>query len=195
MNNDSKDCNCKYKETFNKQNSPMIIIDAKTGHIDDANLAACNYYSYSKKELLSMNIADINILTKKDIFKEMNEVKNGNRKFLRFKHKLSSGEIRDVEVYSGYLEVGNKDLLSSIIHDVKEKAELEKEYKTNKVYFNSLFNNSSEAIAIVDREFRVINTNGRFKDVFQYDLIEIESQDITKLLCKEVDRFQYIEKV
>lgn len=180
-----KDCNCKYKETFDNQNSPMIIIDAKTGNIDDVNLAACNYYSYSKKELLSMNITDINILAEKDVFREMNEVKMGNRKFLRFKHKLSTGEIRDVEVYSGYLKIGNKDMLSSIIHDVKEKAELEREYKKNKVYFDSLFNKSSEAIAIVDRDFRVLNTNNKFKDVFQFDLMEIEDQDITKLLCEE----------
>lgn len=185
MNTNPIACSCKYKEVFNTQNTPMIIIDAKTGYIDDANAAACNYYSYSKKELLSMNIADINILTKEDIFKEINEVRTRNLKFLKFQHKLSNDEIRDVEVHSSYFKIGDKELLSSIIHDVKEKSELEKKYLKNKAYFDSLFNNSPEAIAIVDSKFRVLDINDRFKDVFQYDLIEIENQDITKLLCEK----------
>lgn len=186
MMNNSINCSCKYKETFNKQNTPMIIIDAKTGDIEDVNLAACNYYLYSKEELLSMNILDINVSTKEDIFKRMNEVKTRKRRFLKFKHKLSNDEIRDVEVFSGFFKIGDKDLLSSIIHDVKEKTELEKDYIKKKVYFNSLFGNSPEAIAIVDSEFRILDINGQFKTVFQYNLIEIINKDITELLCDQI---------
>jgi len=186
MNENLINCSCKYKEAFNNEHTPMIMIDIKTGNIDDANLAACNFYSYSRKELLSMNIADINVLTKEEIFKEMNEVKMGNRKFLRFKHKLSNGEIRDVEVYSGSLKIRNKDLLLSVVHDVKEKTELERDYIISRTYFDSLFNNSPEAIAIVDNEFRVLNVNNNFINIFQYDLVEIENKDITKVLCEPV---------
>lgn len=163
----------------------MIIIDAKTGCINDVNLAACNYYAYSKEELLSMNIEDINISTKEDISKEMDEVKTKSLKFLRFQHKLSNGKIRDVEVHSSHFKIADKDLLLSIIYDVKEKSKMEKEYVKNKAYFDNLFNNSPEAIAIVDRDFKILNANERFKEVFQYDLAEIEKQDITKLLCEE----------
>lgn len=186
LNDQSMKCSCKYKEAFNNTHTPMIIIDIKTGNVDDANLAAYKYYSYSKEELLSMNIEAINVLTKEEIFKEMNEAQSENRKFFRFKHKLSNGEIRDVEVYSGPMKIGNKDLLFSVIHDIKEKAELEENYIINKAYFDSLFNNSPEAIAIVDSEFRVLNTNNRFKDVFQYDLVEIENEDLTKILCEQI---------
>ena len=185
MDNRSVNCSCKYKETFNSHNSPMIIIDAKTGCINDVNLAACNYYAYSKEELLSMNIEDINISTKENISKEMDEVKTKSLKFLRFQHKLSNGKIRDVEVHSSHFKIADKDLLLSIIYDVKEKSKMEKEYVKNKAYFDNLFNNSPEAIAIVDRDFKILNANERFKEVFQYDLAEIENQDITKLLCEE----------
>lgn len=184
VNTNSINCKCKYKETFNNLENPMLIIDAKSGLIDDANIAACNYYSYSKKELLSMNISDINILTKEEIFKEINKVKNKSSSFLRFKHKLSNGEIRDVEVYSSSYKIGEKDLLSSIIHDVKRTNEWEKDYIKNKLYFESLYNNSPEAIAIVDNEFRILNINSNFKNLFQYDLQDIENLDITEVLCE-----------
>lgn len=186
LNDGSMKCSCKYKESFNNTHTPMIILDMKTGNIDDANLAACNYYLYSKEELLSMNIEDINILTKEVIFEEMNEAQSENRQFFRFKHLLSNGDIRDVEVYSGPMKIGNKDLLFSVIHDTRKRAELEENYIINKAYFDNLFNNSPEAIAIVDSEFRILNVNDRFKNIFQYDLLEIENEDITKVLCEQI---------
>lgn len=179
------ECSCKYKDIFNKQKTPMMIIDAKTGSIDDANSAACNYYSYSKDELLSMNISDINLSNKENILKEINGVKRENLKILSFQHRLSNGKIRDVEVHSSYLKIGDRDFLSLIIYDVEEKAELEKKYLKNKTYFDNLFNNSPEAIAIVDSDFRISNINEKFKEIFQYELNEIENQDITELLCEQ----------
>ncbi len=177
--------NCKYKEAFNNSLTPMIIIDAETGSIDDANLAACDYYLYSKKELLSMNISDINILTQKEISKEIEKAELENRKFFRFRHKLFNGEIRDVEVFSSFIEVGDKNLLFSVIHDIKEKTKLEKDYMINQIYFDNLFNNSPEAIAMVNAEFRILNINDKFKRAFQYDLLEIVNKDITKILCEQ----------
>ncbi|MBU5312969.1 EAL domain-containing protein [Tissierella carlieri] len=177
--------NCKYKEAFNNSLTPMIIIDAETGNIDDANLAACDYYLYSKKELLSMNISDINISTQKEISKEIEKAELENRKFFRFRHKLFDGEIRDVEVSSSFIEVGDKNLLFSVIHDIKEKTKLEKDYMINQIYFDNLFNNSPEAIAIVNAEFRILNINDKFKKAFQYDLLEIVNKDITKILCEQ----------
>ena len=58
-------CNCKYLESFNNNHTPMLIIDTKTGNIDDANIAACSYYGYSKEELIKMAITDINVLKRK----------------------------------------------------------------------------------------------------------------------------------
>lgn len=133
-----------------------------------------------------MNISEINTLTKEEINKEMNKARTEDREFFEFKHKLANGEIRDVEVYSGSIIIDNENLLFSIIHDIKKRIELEKDYTINKVYFDSLFNNSPEAIAIVDNEFKVLNVNDRFENIFQYDLTEIENKDLTKILCEQI---------
>lgn len=177
--------NCKYKEMFNNNHTPMLIIDAKTGNIDDANLAACSYYGYIRDKLLKMNIADINVLKEEEVEEEIEKAKKEERKFFQFKHKLSNGEIRNVEVYTGPIKLGNKELLFSIIHDSQERVELESKYKKNKAYFDNLFHNSPEAIAIVDRDYRVLEINNRFEDVFQYNLKDIREKDLTELLCDE----------
>lgn len=63
---------------------------------------------------------------------------------------------------------------------------LGKKHILNEAYFNSFFNNSLEAIAIVDINFKVININNSFEDIFQYSLNEIENKDITDILVQEI---------
>ena len=94
----------------------------------------------------------------------------------KFKHRLSNGEIRDVEVYSGPINLNNQELLFSVVHDSQERVELESRYRRNKVYFDNLFNNSSEAIAIVDEDFKILDVNDSFERVFQYNLNEVRKR-------------------
>lgn len=183
--NKFKQCDCKYKEAFNNNHTPMLIIETETLKIDDANTAACDYYGYSREEILNMKITHINILSREEILKEMDKAREEGRKYFRFKHRLSNGEIRDVEVYSGPIKVEGKIFLFSVIHDTVEKIRLERDFIINKAYFDSLFNNSPEAIAIVDKDFRVLNINKTFQEVFQYDLREIKGKDMTQVLCVE----------
>lgn len=183
MATDCTSCICKYKEAFYNNHTPMMIISSSNGSIINANSAASNYYGYSKEELHTKNIYDINVLIKDEIFKEMEKARAENRKFFRFKHRLANDEVRDVEVYSGPIKIENEDLLFSVIHDIKEKIELERDYIIRSTYFDSLFNNSLEAIAIVDRDFRILNINNSFQSVFQYRPNELENKDITEILC------------
>jgi diguanylate cyclase (GGDEF)-like protein/PAS domain S-box-containing protein len=174
-----------YGSIFNNSHTPMLIIDSEDGEIKDGNLAACNYYGYDIKELLQLNISDINTLNQQELFKEMGEAKKENRKYFRFKHRLSCGEIREVEVYSGPLSSNYNSLLFSIIHDVQDKKEMEDKIKMQESYFRGLYENSPEAIVVLDNEFRIISINKSFEKIFQYSADEIKQQNITKVLCEE----------
>ncbi len=105
----------------------MLIIDPETGEIIDANDAACNFYGYSKSELQNANINAINTLSPEEIMEEMKNAKIKNRNHFYFKHRISDGEIRDVEVFSGPINIRGDELLYSIIHDITEKLRIERE--------------------------------------------------------------------
>ncbi len=175
----------KYDSIFNNGHTPMLIIDSGTGEIRDGNLAACNYYGYTRDELLKLNISNINTLNEQQIFDEMEKVKKENRKYLRFKHRLSNGDIKEVEVYSGPIDAGEESLLFSIIHDVEDKKEMERTIWLQESYFKSLYENSPEGIAMLDNEFRFISINRSFERIFQYKIDEIRGQNVTKVLCEE----------
>jgi len=117
----------RYYSLFHNNHAVMLLIDPVSGQIMDANPAACEYYGYHVEALLSMKIQDINTLEEGQIFKEMNLAKLEKRKHFFFRHRLSSGEIRDVEVYSGPIERGSRRYLYSIIHDITERRKAEEE--------------------------------------------------------------------
>lgn len=174
-----------YNSIFNNSHTPMLVIDSENGKIMDGNLAACNYYGYTMHELLQLNISDINTLSKQEIFGQFNSMRNNGRTYFNFKHRLASGEIRDVEVYSGPIKVKGKSLVLSIIHDVQYKREMEQKFEIQEGYFKGLYENSPEAVAILDNDFCIININKSFEDIFQYKLKEIKGLNITKAICDE----------
>lgn len=184
-----------YISIFNNSHSPMLIIDSRSGKIRDGNSAACKYYGYTRAELLKLNINNINTLNKKELHEQIEKAKSEDRKYFEFRHRLSNGEIRAVEVYSGPIVAKGEHLLLSIIHDVQYKKEIEERFKIQESYFQSLYENSPEAIAMLDNEFRIININKSFERIFQYSLEEVKNLNITKAICVEklYDESQYFK--
>ncbi|MCX7656133.1 MAG: PAS domain S-box protein [Treponemataceae bacterium] len=101
----------------------MLLIDPDTGKIENANEAAVRFYGYPREKLLSMKIDEINILNPAEIAEERKRAVQEERNYFVFPHRLASGEIRTVEVYSSpvYSPVKQKKLLLSIVHDATGK--------------------------------------------------------------------------
>ena len=116
-----------YKSLFDNSHSIMLIIHPESGNIIDANMTACEYYGYTKHEITKMSIMDINTLSKEQVLKEIQKATLAKRKIFSFRHRLSSGEIKDVEVFSGPITLHGKKVLYSIIHDISDRRKYEQE--------------------------------------------------------------------
>jgi PAS domain S-box-containing protein len=116
-----------YKSLFENSHSIKLIMDPETGQIIDANISACKFYGYTKEQLKNMNITDINTLSPEQVREEMRNAKIEKRNEFLFRHRLASGEIKDVEVFSGPIMLAGKKVLYSIIHDISRRKMLEEE--------------------------------------------------------------------
>ncbi|PLY09923.1 MAG: hypothetical protein C0626_07610 [Arcobacter sp.] len=114
-----------YKYLFEQNRAVMLLIDPKNGKIVDVNKAAIDFYGFSRKELLSMKINDINILSNNEIQNEIEMANQEKRNHFYFEHRLKNNTIKSVEVLSGPITLGKKQLLYSIIHDITEHKEHE----------------------------------------------------------------------
>jgi PAS domain S-box-containing protein len=115
----------RYGALFQSARAVMLLIDAETGAILDANPAAANFYGYNLEQMRRMRISDINQLPPDDIRAEMAQALEARRECFLFPHRLASGEIRQVEVRSGPFPYHGKRALYSIIQDVTERKRIE----------------------------------------------------------------------
>jgi PAS domain S-box-containing protein len=115
----------RYRSLFKNNHSVMLLIDPENGDIIDANPSAISFYGWSHEELTRKKITNINTLTERQVFQEMKRAKTEQRRIFYFKHRLASGKICDVEVYSGPIKVYGRELLYSIIHDITKRKQAE----------------------------------------------------------------------
>jgi len=117
-----------YRAMFEVNMAIKLLIDPADGSIIDANPAAAEFYGWSLDELRTMRISQINILTPEEIRLELQRARVA-QSALYFQHKIKTGDVRDVEVYSGPISIKGKELLLSIIHDVTERRRLEEQLR------------------------------------------------------------------
>jgi PAS domain S-box-containing protein len=118
-----------YRDLFEKNNAVKWLLDPSSGRIIDANPAACDFYQYSREEITNLRIWDINVKGEAEMKAFLASAKSGEKTEFTFRHRLASGEIRDVEVYTGALESGGRKLLYSIIIDITDRIRAEKALK------------------------------------------------------------------
>ncbi len=121
----------RYRSLFENNHSAMLVIDPDTGNIVDANPAAVSFYGWTREELKSKNIKEINTLSPSEVKEEMDLATKAQRTHFSFKHLLADGSVRDVEVFSGPIYMNGKMLLYSIINDITERNRMEQELRLN----------------------------------------------------------------
>ncbi|PRM87467.1 response regulator [Aliarcobacter cryaerophilus] len=169
----------RFENMFKVHSAIMLLIDAKTGNIIDANISACKFYGYTLDEFKKLNISNINVLSKKEIQDKIEEAKNLNNNTFIFPHILKSGEIKTIESNTSPIKTEKGKILFSIIKDISKHLELEKEIQEEKERYKNLTNYSSDAILIVNIEDgKLVEFSKRAKDLLGYDNNEMKNLSI-----------------
>ncbi len=157
----------RFRRFFEKNSSVMLLIDPQTNCFIDANEAAASFYGYSKQRLIGMPVSEINTLSMPEIVAEIQQVMKLSAGRLHFKHRLASGELRDIEAYASSIDTGGRPLLLAIIHDETERKLAEEKLQLAA----NVFLNAREAIMIVAEDRTILEVNESFSYItgFQHD--------------------------
>jgi PAS domain S-box-containing protein len=118
----------RYRNLFAENSLATLLIDPADGRIVEANRAAGAYYGWDLERLQSMNIGDINTISAGEVHAELERARTLRKSHFEFRHRLASGEVRDVEVFSGPVSApaeGDRLLLHSIVIDVTARKQAE----------------------------------------------------------------------
>ncbi|SDI45885.1 PAS domain S-box protein [Propionivibrio dicarboxylicus] len=167
----------RYASLFTRNNMAMLLIDPESGAIVDANEQACRYYGWNLDTLCTMHIQDINVLPGDSIRARMQIVTSRDHHHFQFRHRRAGGDVRDVEVFSGPIEIGERTLLLSSIQDITERKKNEQTLRM----LSEAVRQSPDAVVITDTQARIVYVNEAFTDHTGYTRKEALGQNPSML--------------
>ena len=163
----------RFRNLFERNSCVMVILDAEITRIVDANQAAVAFYGYPRERLIEMPLAEISLMSHEEMANEQAHAAREGRAYCNFRHRLASGEVRDVEVYRTPVPLGGTPMLVSIIHDVTERKRGEARLKLAA----SVFTHANEGIMITDAKGTILEVNDMLCRITGYDREEVIGQN------------------
>lgn len=158
----------KYRSLYEDNHSIILMIKAESGEIVDANVAACKFYGWNKKELCNKNILDLSAANTENILLQIqNSVYSLNSSIYTIQ-KLKNEEVRDVEVFGGQINVARSPLFYLIIHNISERKKNEEKL----LAVLQAVEQSPASIVITDLDGSIEYVNKKFISVTGYSFEE-----------------------
>jgi PAS domain S-box-containing protein len=186
----------RYRQMFELNQAMKLLVDPESGDIIDANPAACEFYGYSLEELQAKKITDINTLPFEQLGPKLKEAVRKKSDFFIFQHRLASGELRDVEVFTGPVDYQGRRILFSVILDVTERRRAEERLRSSEEKYRAIFNNATMGIYQSLPDGQMLGVNSTLVRMLGYDSAEeLMQRNIARdIYYDEVDRQKLIAK-
>ncbi|MBX3749282.1 MAG: PAS domain S-box protein [Opitutaceae bacterium] len=110
----------RYRHLFENEHTVMLLVDPATEAVVDANPAAASFYGWTRAELPGRAVRDLVPALAEPGLRPW---AGGN--YLQAPHRRADGTTREVEMFSGPMEVAGRKLVYLIVHDVTARREAE----------------------------------------------------------------------
>ncbi len=114
-----------YEQLFRHHSAVMLLVDAETGCIIEANPAASAFYGYPDGVLCGMTVHAISTLPGDEQARQLADLRAGRLTRFVSRHRLASGEVREIEAHSVPVRLFQRVLLYTIIHDITDRTRAE----------------------------------------------------------------------
>jgi len=170
-------------------NSPdAIAMWDDSGRVVQVNRGFETLYGYRAEEAKGRFINDI--VVPEDRFEEASAlsraVLNNEVRRIETVRKRKDGSLVDVSLLHYPIQLDGKTIgVYTIYTDITERKQAEEAFKLQKAYFQQLFDDSPEGIALLDDADRVVQVNKGFEALFGYQTEEIKGRFINDIVAPE----------
>ena len=159
--------------TMVAQASDAMFVSDLRGRLIDCNRLACDSTGYSREELLSMNVADLDVafVSKRHLETIWNKLKPGCPLTVAGVHRRKNGEEFPVEIWVTRLKLESGDVIFGLARDISRRKLTEASLKTSHETLLTVLNGIDAAIYVGDiQTYEILFANKFMKDSFGYDL-------------------------
>jgi PAS domain S-box-containing protein len=172
----------KYRDLINGMNDTVWVIDFDTT-ILDVNNTAINVLGYSREELLSMKISDIDVdMTPEQIQGLASNMPKDQVQVFETWHTTKDGRKLPVEVSSSLVSYAGKTVVMSITRDITKRKKAEEALRRSEDKYSKAFD-ASPNVLVISRlaDGLIIETNNSWERLFGYSREETIGQSSLEL--------------
>jgi PAS domain S-box-containing protein len=187
----------RYRRLFESAKDGILILDADTAQIVDANPFLAHLLRYSREEMLEKKLWEIglwrDIAQCKVVFLELQ-----SNEYVRYEDlplETEAGKIVNVEFVSNVYRVDGDKVIQCNIRDITDRKRASEALAASEGKYRSLFEASIDAIFITERDGTLIDANPAFFDLFGYQREELIGESILKTYVDPADRRAYTNEI
>ena len=147
-----------FRALVDRSNDSIQVVDPKTLRFLDANEKACAQLGYSREELLSLGVFDIDpVITEASTAKVTEELKSAGFVTMQSLHRRKDGTTFPVDLSLTRVQL-EREYTVVVARDLTERKQAEERLREYERVVEAL----EERIVVVDREFRYVIANRAF---------------------------------
>ncbi|MFC2069924.1 PAS domain S-box protein [Chloroflexota bacterium] len=183
-----KDSEVRYRRLFEAAQDGILILDAETGQINDANPFLADMLGYTKQEITGKKLWEIGTFTDETISQEA-FLKLQSEGYVRYEDlplQSKTGNAIDVEFVSNVYVVDSERVIQCNIRDITARKKAEAEQRESESKFMVIFNNMTDGMVIVNPDTRKFTmTNDAFCHMLGYSQEEIQNLGVSDIHPEE----------
>ncbi len=184
------------RQMFFDYRTVMLMTDLQ-GKILQANRAAIAFYGYPKETLEGMYLQELDVFSEEKVEQALGDAVGGRKQHFVTRHRLFNGNIRDVELYSGVIDIAGEKRLFATIVDITKRVKARRKLKAHLERFRKVFEISPDMVTISSvSDGTYVEVNERFIKVSGYKREEVigKSALALGLWANPDDRKKFIDK-
>lgn len=172
-----KQSEIEYRTFIQTTHDGFWTVSIQNGYFIDVNQAYCDMIGYSREELLTMAILDIEANESAEQTKRhIQDIINGQAERFESRHKHKNGKLIDVEISAKYINE-HGGIIVVFLRDISERKKLEAESRN----FESIIYYSNDAVISKNLSGIVTSWNPAAETIFGYTAKEMIGNSMLKI--------------
>jgi PAS domain S-box-containing protein len=184
----------RYRNLFEMANEGVLILDAETGQILEANPFLVKLLGYSREELLGKELWDIGVFSdiaaNKEAFAKLQSKKSIRYEDLPLETK--DGRQIEVEFVSSVYLAGQEKFVQCHIRDITERKILEKLLFDSEEKYRRAFETSRDGLLLIEKKAgHIVNSNPAITELLGYSGKEFQGKTLKEVgVLEGINDFQ-----
>lgn len=179
-----------YRSVFDASHDAMVLVEADSGRIVEANATACELFGCRREELLGLTVADLRTPGEREEAERIfRRDPPPDRIRLTSTYRTREGKSFVGQVVASRLAIDGSEYFHGLVRDVTEQRGTEQRYRT-------LVERSPAGVTIVTPEGRVLEANRAAAEILGFDSVEqLRGRSVVELHRHPANREAFLKQL